>query len=480
MSSIEKSTLRLFIAFAIFAIGGYIVYVGLGRFLLTPEQFGIYNIVIAFIGIIEVLMIYSIKQAVSKFVSENPENAEIIKIKALKFQLFSGLVFFLLIYLLAPFIAFLLNDPKLTFYIQLISPMLLFRSTFSVADGYLNGTKQFIKQSWLTIFLTLVKTILILGLAFIGFGLIGAIAGFAVSMLIASIFAIWLAGIKKIDKEKAKEFKTINLIKFGLPIAVFYLIINLLGSIDLFAIKALSLPESSDLFSGYYSAAVTISRIPLLLINAILFVIFPLVSSTTSSNNFDKAKYYINNAMRYSLLFVTPLVVLISAMGPRLISLIYSGTYLPAALSLQVLAFGVGFFCLFLVLCNIIQASNNPRLAVIFGAITVIADIILNLVLVPQYSLLGAAMATTISLFIGMIVSAIYVFSKFKTMLGIKSFIRIILAGIILYAIASIFAFEGILLVVEGIVLVGLYIAILFIFRELKEKDFNVLLKMVK
>ena len=97
MSSIEKSTLRLFIAFAIFAIGGYIVYVALGRFLLTPEQFGIYNLVIAFIGIIEVLMIYSIKQAVSKFVSETPEQAEIIKVKALKFQLLSGLFFFIML-----------------------------------------------------------------------------------------------------------------------------------------------------------------------------------------------------------------------------------------------------------------------------------------------------------------------------------------------------------------------------------------------
>ena len=133
-----------------------------------------------------------------------------------------------------------------------------------------------------------------------------------------------------------------------------------------------------------------------------------------------------------------------------------------------------------MVLCIIIQASNNPKFAVIFGAITVFLDILLNLFLVPQYGLLGAALATTISLFIGMIISAVYVFSKFKTMLEIKSFIRILIAGIILYAIASFYAFEGILLVVEGIILVALYVGILFVLRELKEKDFNVLLKMVK
>ena len=65
-------------------------------------------------------------------------------------------------------------------------------------------------------------------------------------------------------------------------------------------------------------------------------------------------------------------------------------------------------------------------------------------------------------------------------MLAIKSFIRILFAGIILYALASFFPFEGILLIAEGIILVGLYVAILFVLCELKEKDFNVLLKMVK
>ncbi|MDO8538489.1 MAG: polysaccharide biosynthesis C-terminal domain-containing protein, partial [archaeon] len=279
---------------------------------------------------------------------------------------------------------------------------------------------------------------------------------------------------------KAKQFKTISLIKFGLPIAIFYLLINLIGSIDLFFIKALTPLALSDLFSGYYSAASTIAKIPFLLFNAILFVIFPLVSSTTSSNDLEKAKYYISNAMRYSLLFVTPLVVLISAMAPNLISLIYSDKYLSASAALQVLSFGIGFFCLFIVLCIIIQASNNPRLAVIFGAITVALDIILNMILVPQYSLLGAALATTISLFLGMTLAGAYVYFKFKTMLAIKSFIRIFIAGIILYAIAMLFPFTGILLVAEGIILVALYVAILFALRELKEKDFNVLLKMVK
>jgi O-antigen/teichoic acid export membrane protein len=480
MASIEKSTLRLFIAFAVFAIGGYVVYVGLGRFLLTPEQFGIYSVIIALIGTIEVLMVFSIKQAVSKYISETPSKADIIKIKALKFQLITGLFLFIAIYLLAPFIALLLNDSKLTFFIQLVSPLLLFRSTFSVMDGYLNGTKQFIKQSWLTILLTITKTILILGLAFIGFGLIGALAGFTIAMLVASLIALAMAGIKKIDKEQAKQFKTINLLKFGLPIAVFYLLINLLGSFDLFAIKALTPINSSDLFSGYYSVAVSISRIPWLLINAILFIIFPLVSSTTSHNDIERTRFYIKNAIRYSLLFVTPIVVLISAMSPRLIDLIFSSIYSPASFALSILAFGIGFFCLFLVLNTIIQGSNKPNIAVKIALITLVIDIGLNFALVPSLSLVGGAIATTVSLFIGMIIAGLYVFFRYKTLVEIKSLLRISFAGIILFAIAWFFPFTGLLLVAQGIFLIGLYIAILFAIKELKQKDFNVLTKMVK
>ena len=64
MSSIEKGTLYVVISRLYFFLIGYIIYIALARFLLTPEQFGNYAIVIALVSIIVAVLASGIEQSI--------------------------------------------------------------------------------------------------------------------------------------------------------------------------------------------------------------------------------------------------------------------------------------------------------------------------------------------------------------------------------------------------------------------------------
>lgn len=478
MPSIERGTFYLIVAKFIFFVTGYLIYFVLGKFLLSPAEFGIYGVVIAVISIIDMVLISLMEQPVSKFISEQPNLSEIIKRKAMKFQFFASIVAFFAFLAVAPFVAALLNDASLTPYLQLAAFFILFLPIFSIFGGYLNGLKEFVKQAKLNIFYVVVKMFLVLSLTCIlipyGLALYGAIFGFLISAIVGVAAGFYYVRFKK----PTGSFNFHKLVDFSVPIVVFTILTNFLINIDLFAVKALTPALSSDALAGYYIAALTIARAPIMIILATSLVLFPLVSSTTSQQNLRKTRFYIENAVRYSLLVILPVAFLVSATSEQLIPLLFTLEYLPAATALSVLILGLLFYSLFIIFATAISGSNRPWISVLLAFGMVIVSLALNLFLVPNYLTLGAAVATTTAMFLGFLVSGIYVLWKFKTILNIKSFIRILFASIVIYVIALKIQISGIYLIAGYLILLALYVLVLYFMREFKKQDLDVLKNM--
>jgi O-antigen/teichoic acid export membrane protein len=61
------------------------------------------------------------------------------------------------------------------------------------------------------------------------------------------------------------------------------------------------------------------------------------------------------------------------------------------------------------VLTTIISASGRPRASLLIGTFTLAASGVFNFVLIPGYGLTGAAVGTTVAMFLGALVSSGYV-----------------------------------------------------------------------
>ena len=264
-----------------------------------------------------------------------------------------------------------------------------------------------------------------------------------------------------------------------MPLLAFAIIQSILLNLDLFAVKSWSY-ANADLLSGYYVAAQTIAKLPQFLIFAIVFVMFPLISSTTFKKQDKKAKFYLSNAIRYTVLFIIPVTIVISANSGSIISLFYSATYLPGAAVLSILAVSSAFYALFLILTTAISSSGEPRISLYCGGIALLSVFAFLVILVPTYSIEGAALASAIAFFIGMILAASYVLYKFGALIPAKSFAKITVAGIIMWLVSlAMGEWTGLIMVAKAFILCLAYFAVLLLLRELDRRDFHVLLKMM-
>ena len=456
----------------IFLISGYAIHFGLGRYL-GPELYGTFGVIIALLTINEMLLKKGMYDALSKFTSEDEESASSIKNKALEIQTVFSLFVFIFLIALAPVIADKLNDPSLVNYIRLSAFIIPVMALYSVYMSHLNGTRAFGKQAETGIVYSLTKVFAVFALVFIGLKINGAILGYLIAALIGMLVAKHYCVFKTVTKN---DFEASKLIKFAVPLIIYSIGFVLLMNIDLLFVKAMLVDNAK---TGFYTSATTLARTPYFIFVALSATLLPSISKSTANNDSKLTNKYINQSLRYLLLLLIPGALLVSATSKNLISLVYTARYIYAAPSLSILIFGLTFLSVFVILTTIITASGKPKVSMIVALMLVPIDIVLNLTLIPIYELKGAALATTITAFIGLVIAASYVFKRFGTLMSPISFIKISGASLIIYFIAISYSFSGVLLVANYIFLFLVYLGLLWISRELNKEDIEVVKSMI-
>ncbi len=462
-----RGTLYLMIANGAFFVAGYIIHFGLGRFL-GPVDYGTFGVILSLMTIVNTFLTSGFPQSASKHIAEDDTKIGSIIRDANRIQLALCAVLFALYFGLASVIANLLNDPKLTPYIRISASVVPTYALYAIySAGYLNGLRQFGKQAMSRIGDSMAKVGTVFVLVLLGFGVKGAIVGYPLAALIGFLLAWKLLG--PVERSSV-NYDWKKLAGFGITATLFAVILFLLMSIDLFVVKAFGKGEAEV---GYYTSATTISRAPYALFTGLGLALLPSISKSTSMYNAELTRNYIRQSVRYMLILLIPGTLLISATSVDLITLVYSSRYVEAAGPLSVLVVGLGFLSVFFVLANIIMGSGKPRVTLWMALPLVVIDIGLNVFLVPKYSLVGAAWATTITGSLGMCATAVYVLWRFKALVSAKSLGRICLASSVIYVIALQVSVSPQWLLPFYIGIFAIYGGILLLTKELGKGDWE-------
>lgn len=463
-----KGTIYLMVTNVIFIISGYAIHFGLARYL-GPELYGVFGVILALLTISETLLMKGMREAVIKFTSEDEESASSIKNKALEIQTVFSLLVFIFLISLAPLIADKLNDISLVNCIRLSAFIIPVMALYSVYNGHLNGIRAFGKQAKTGIVYSLTKVFAVFALVFIGLKINGAIIGYLIAALIGLLVAKHYCVFKTVEKN---DFKVNKLIKFAVPLIIYSIGFTLLMNVDLLFVKAFMIDTAK---TGFYTAAITLARTPFFILIALSATLLPSISKSIANNDSKLTNKYINQSLRYMLMLLIPGALLVSATSNDLISLVYTAEYINAAPSLSILIFGLTFLSVFVILTTIITASGKPKISMIVALMLVPIDIVLNLTLIPIYELKGAALATTITAFIALVIAAAYVFQRFGTLMNPISFVRISGASLIIYLVAIGYSISGVLLVVNYMFLFLVYLGLLWVSKEIKKEDIDVM-----
>lgn len=461
-TSLLKGTFYLGISQIVFIISGYIINFWLARYL-GPENYGIYGVIISFINIVRLISTNGFTQAISKYCAEDETLAHSIKTSMLKILIPFSIFISIVCYFFAPLIATLLRDNKIIPFIYTSLPVIPLYTIYAIFIGYFNGLHLFNKQSYLSIFYSLLKLILIIILT-IYFGLYGTITGFTMTLLV-SIFI----GLLFSERGKQIYFNISKIIKYAFPIIINSITFSALMYLDLLMIKSILLDNK---LTGYYNASFTISRVLIILLSGVLGeIILPATSSLIKKQSLEKTKNLINRWIKFSLIIALPITFLFSFTSSKLINFLYSERYVQSSNSFSILIYGMMFLTIFIILTSILRGAGKPYIPMIITFFSLILKFLLNLYLIPNYQLMGAAISTTIVGFLMVILISYIIYKEFGFLISKKSLFKIILASLITSVPTLFIVIPEIMLPIEYMFSILIYLVILYTLKEITKDD---------
>lgn len=492
MSTLARSAFWVTVSEIIFNLAGFVIHSIVGR-MLGPADYGRFGIVVTLTTMIIMLIGNGIPTAMAKYISEiydtNPRLVGVIKKQTIILQTILIGAITTIFYFCAPLLAWILGDQTLTPLFRLSTLIIPLFAAASFYFSYYTGLHRFGIQSLLKVSRSVFRIIFIIGLAYF-FSLKGAISGYIAAPLAVFLLALMFDKFK-VSRELSSvggenflplrdaqpSFDWRKLTSYAWQIILFFLAYELLISIDLYLVKGIL---HDDYLTGIYNASLTIGRIPYYIFYALTVILLPVISKSTFENNHKKTAEIINQSLRLMLILLVPMIVLMSVFSRPLIRLFYSHNYIDAAIPMSILVWGVGFLTIFYVFCFIMSGAGRVRKPMIISMMGLALNTILNYILIKKYGIIGSAVATSITSVIITLFMLRHIFLDFGVKIKIKDFSKMILAGAIMYVASFIFNRGELIFILWSAILFVFYIALLFMFGEIKKEDLEIFLGMFK
>ena len=431
-----------FLASAVALPLGFIITILLGRYL-GAGDLGLYRMASTIYGIAILIAAIGIPAAMIKYVAEFKDDRtkfnQIVSSSVIT-SLFLGIGFIVLFYFTSGIFAGIFNMPGLPGLLKILSPVFPFALVGGALLGLLNGLREMKKYAAATIIQSVLMVIITVILIYYGFGVAGAVIGVVLSSVGSCAFLVWACrGYFDITLEGYRQ-TTRKLLGFGAQIfgANAINMINYQADIILIGFFL----TATDV--GYYAVAVGLSRFFWIIPQAIQTITYPATSEYWANNNHDALQTMIDKSMKYTACILLPVGLGVGFFAKDIITLMFGEGFGYAVLPLQILIVGTVIFG---IACKAIGSSlagvNRPDLSLKTTSAGAILNIILNVLLIPYFGIIGAAVATAVSL---ITMSFIFDGLTIKTLLiklDIKWFAQI--TGITLIAIFSFVVGNGLI-----------------------------------
>jgi O-antigen/teichoic acid export membrane protein len=502
----------------------YFMFVGLVMQLRLPAilsrgAFGSYSLVSNIASLVNNVLVTGTIQAVSRFSAQEPAKARRVQEAGLRMHVRLGLVIGIGFVAAAPLVSWALLDASKTAPLMLAGLIIAGYSFYAVFVGTANGLQQFHKQAGLDVTFATLRAAGVLGMAMAGLGVVGVIGGWVAAVgLILCASIVWIGMPGRIAREDRLPARP--LVEFFAGVALYLFLFNALMFADSILIKRLTTEHFAaeaaayaraaadaipwavqsklggglttgsltgyaadpsvlaDVQNAYYAAVQNLARLSYQAIIAATFVVFPLVSRSTFTDDRETTRRYLEVTSRYSLMFAGMIAVVMAANPAEVLALVYAPDYQRAgAPALPILAFGNVAFSMLAINGTILNGAGQTRAAVGIAAASLALAIAGNWIAIPLAAphgrvLEAAAAVTAGAMLVGAVASGALLRRRLGGYLPLASFARIALAAAAALGAGRALPLHGKLLTLAEAAAVGaVFLAVLIATGELGRRD---------
>jgi stage V sporulation protein B len=477
-----KSALWVTVSEIFFNLSGFIIHSILGR-VLGPADYGRYGIIVTLTTMVIILIGNGIPTAMAKYLSEiyesNPRMIGKIKSHAIRIQTILIGSITIIFYFSSSLISEALGDPTLTPLFQFSSLIIPAFAAASFYFSYFTGLHKFNTQATLKTVRSILRIVFVVGMALL-FGLKGSISGYIIAPFAIFVIAFFIDKFsvsKEIEKQVSEHadqeeanFDWKKLVNYGWQIIAFFLAYELLISIDLYLVKGIL---RDDALTGIYNASLTVGRIPYYIFYAMTIFLLPMVSKkSASNNNLKDAKGILDHALRIMLIFLVPMVILMSAYAQEILQLLYGHRYIAGAQAMSVLVFGVGFLTIFYVLSFAANGAGKTLSTMKISLVGLAINTALNYFFILRWGILGSAIATTIASFAVAIFMLFSIKKWFNSNMNLLEVIKVSCVGIAIYFLAAFLPTGKYIFIPVALAIFAFYLGLLYAAKGITKEDF--------
>lgn len=449
-----------FIATMIITLIGFILSIFLARYL-GPSDLGVYRIALTFNMIALLICGIGIPPAMIKYLAEYKDDKTKIDqytSSGILTSILLGIFFTLFFYFTSGIFADIFKMPLLSDLIKIIAFSFPFALLNNVLLAFFNGLRKMKLYSIGIIIQNIFLIIVTLILVFNGWGTIGAVSGILVSTVILSIFLIVLSR-KHFDFNFRLYRKTNKvLMRYGAQILSTNAINEINNQMDIILVGVLLISSSV----GYYSIAIGLSNFFWIIPLSIQKITYPATSEYWGKNNHGAINMMMDKTMKYSTIILVFLGLLVGFFATNIITILYTSNYLYAVLPLQILLVGT------VIRGSIAQPIGGSLMSIgkadltfKITALMMSINVALDFLLIPYFGIIGAAIATSISLAAGAFIILFFTVKHLSIKIDFKWFLNLLIVAVLavlLFKLGTIF-FNPLIIgsVILTIYLIGIF-----------------------
>jgi len=260
-------------------------------------------------------------------------------------------------------------------------------NVFTVLDLIFSGLKRFRESSMITTLQNIIRLSVAYALVLFGFGITGAMTGYITAVFLSVVVQFILLR-PYLSVSGGKKESVANMFEYGF----FFGVSSLAATISLWTDSIIIGLFIGPVAVGVYRIAVSIAMSVGGLIGGVNKVIFPVLASAEGRG--EDSINDLNRAIKYSSFIAFPAVVGLALSSDALVRVFFGAQYADSAIPLMLLSF-ICFDMMFTsLLSSYLGAKKRTKIIGYSAVATSIANVVLNVILIPFIGMIGAAIAS--------------------------------------------------------------------------------------
>lgn len=453
-----------------------------------PQSYGQFSIGFALMGFLGVIIFLGLDSGIARFIpfylgkKKNKELSATLG-TGLFIPLLMSIFLGIIIYSYSNFIStYFFHNTALIPILKLFAlsmPILIANRFFVIALQSFQDAKY---VTWLKyVFENLAKVFLTISFIKIWRNAYGITIGFSASILLTTIILIIVFSkfFFKIKNFSLKDKKVIgNIFGYSIPLMFAGLLDMIIEWTDSLMIGHFH----TDVLVGIYNAAIPTAFLLLIIPQSLLYLFFPVVTQLYAKKDILSVRYLYNNLSRWAYFLNFPLFLSIFIFSKQILNVLFGKEYTAGAIALSILSIGLFIFSMTIKDLSLIRMLQNSKTILLISTSAAIINIILNWLFIPAFSIIGAAVATSVSFSFSSIIYLALAYKKFKIIPFSKDYIKATISTIISIFIA--YKIDNILfktttryaILMDILIMSIIYLLLLILFKTFNSEDKKIIL----